>query len=59
MATTLILIVGVILSAAASGRDQNGMFWMLIIARGLVGVGAGGEYPGRQFDHHLNGVYPG
>ncbi|EIM87179.1 metabolite transport protein [Stereum hirsutum FP-91666 SS1] len=45
VATTLILIVGVILSAAASGRDQNGMFWMLIVARGLVGVGAGGEYP--------------
>lgn len=40
--TTLLLVVGIALSAGASGTTQNGMFWMLIIARGLAGVGAGG-----------------
>ncbi|GAD95217.1 conserved hypothetical protein [Paecilomyces variotii No. 5] len=43
--TTLILVVGIALSAGASGVTQKGMFWMLIIARGIAGVGAGGEYP--------------
>jgi len=40
--TTLILVVGIALSAAASGTSQNGMFWMLVVARGIAGVGAGG-----------------
>lgn len=26
----------------AVGKDQLGMFWMLVISRGIVGVGAGG-----------------
>ncbi|KAH8704143.1 major facilitator superfamily transporter [Talaromyces proteolyticus] len=43
--TTTILVVGIALSAGASGVTQNGMFWMLIVARGMAGVGAGGEYP--------------
>ncbi|PYH28392.1 major facilitator superfamily transporter [Aspergillus neoniger CBS 115656] len=43
--TTVILVLGIALSAGASGTDQDGMFWMLIIARGIAGVGAGGEYP--------------
>ncbi|KAI9041280.1 MFS general substrate transporter [Aspergillus affinis] len=43
--TTTILVLGIALSAGASGVTQDGMFWMLIIARGIAGVGAGGEYP--------------
>ncbi|PYH49321.1 major facilitator superfamily transporter [Aspergillus saccharolyticus JOP 1030-1] len=43
--TTAILVLGIALSAGASGTSQDGMLWMLIIARGIAGVGAGGEYP--------------
>lgn len=43
--TTLILVVGIALSTASSGKDELGMFWMLVISRGIAGVGAGGEYP--------------
>ncbi|KAL4888155.1 major facilitator superfamily domain-containing protein [Aspergillus ambiguus] len=43
--TTCILVLGIALSAGASGVTQNGMLWMLIVARGIAGVGAGGEYP--------------
>jgi MFS family permease len=43
--TTLILVVGIAMSAAAHGKDEEGMFWMLVISRGIAGVGAGGEYP--------------
>ncbi|OOQ82803.1 inorganic phosphate transporter [Penicillium brasilianum] len=43
--TTTVLVLGIALSAGASGLTDNGMFWMLIIARGIAGVGAGGEYP--------------
>lgn len=45
VATTLLLVLGIVLSTAASGTSIRGMFWMLIIARGIAGVGAGGEYP--------------
>lgn len=45
VATTLLLVVGIVLSTAASGTTPHGMFWMMIIARGIAGVGAGGEYP--------------
>lgn len=45
VATTLLLVLGIVLSTAASGTTPTGMFWMLIIARGIAGVGAGGEYP--------------
>jgi MFS family permease len=43
--TTVILLVGIALSTGASGTTPLGMFWMLVIARGIGGVGAGGEYP--------------
>ncbi|KAJ5725002.1 uncharacterized protein N7483_006359 [Penicillium malachiteum] len=43
--TTTILVLGVALSAGASGYTEDGMFWMLTISRGIAGVGAGGEYP--------------
>ncbi|KAK0372722.1 major facilitator superfamily transporter [Colletotrichum limetticola] len=45
VATTILLVLGIALSTAASGTTTTGMFWMLIIARGIAGVGAGGEYP--------------
>lgn len=45
VATTLLLTLGIALSAGAAGKSDTGMFWMLIIARGIAGVGAGGEYP--------------
>lgn len=40
--TTTILVLGIALSAGASGLTEDGMFWMLIVARGIAGVGAGG-----------------
>ncbi|KAJ7195129.1 major facilitator superfamily domain-containing protein [Mycena pura] len=43
--TTLALILGVIISAAAHGGSPEGLLWMLLVGRGLAGVGAGGEYP--------------
>ncbi|KAK7910672.1 major facilitator superfamily domain-containing protein [Apiospora marii] len=47
VATTALLVLGIVLSAAASGGggSETGLFWMLIVARGVAGVGAGGEYP--------------
>lgn len=40
-----ILLLGIILSTGASGTSPLGLFWMLVVARGIAGVGAGGEYP--------------
>ncbi|THC99890.1 hypothetical protein EYZ11_000588 [Aspergillus tanneri] len=46
-----VLTTRIALSAGASGVTEDGMFWMLVIARGIAGVGAGGltmvssEYP--------------
>lgn len=45
VATTILLVLGIAMSAAASGASPTGLMWMLIIARGVAGVGAGGEYP--------------
>lgn len=45
VATTLLLTLGIIMSTAANGTSETGMLWMLVIARGVAGVGAGGEYP--------------
>ncbi|KAJ4183292.1 hypothetical protein NW755_009782 [Fusarium falciforme] len=45
VATTILLVLGIALSAGASGGTDVGLFWMLIVARGVAGVGAGGEYP--------------
>ncbi|KAL3495045.1 major facilitator superfamily domain-containing protein [Aspergillus germanicus] len=42
---TLFLVLGVALAAAAHGTSESGMFWMMIISRGIAGFGAGGEYP--------------
>ncbi|KAK5698488.1 hypothetical protein LTR17_023613 [Elasticomyces elasticus] len=42
---TLFLVLGVIIATAAHGATPLGMFWMMIIGRGIAGFGAGGEYP--------------
>jgi MFS family permease len=39
---TLFLILGVVIATAAHGTSQLGMFWMMIVGRGIAGVGAGG-----------------
>ncbi|BCS17216.1 uncharacterized protein APUU_10044S [Aspergillus puulaauensis] len=45
IAATLFLVLGVALAAASHGTSELGMFWMMIISRGIAGFGAGGEYP--------------
>lgn len=42
---TLFLILGITLATSSYGKDRLGMFWMMILARGVAGFGAGGEYP--------------
>ena len=45
--TTALLVIGAIFATAAypvNGKPEN-MFWWLTVARGMVGVGVGGEYP--------------
>ncbi|KAL3963474.1 hypothetical protein ACCO45_000478 [Purpureocillium lilacinum] len=42
---TIFLVLGIILATASHGTTNTGMFWMLIIGRGVAGFGAGGEYP--------------
>ena len=43
--TTAMIVVGGILATASSGVTILDMFWMMTIARGVVGFGTGGEYP--------------
>ena len=43
--TTGMVVLGLVLSAAASGPTAAGLFWMLTVARGVTGFGTGGEYP--------------
>lgn len=43
--TTMMIVVGGILATASHGATIDGMFWMMTIARGIVGFGTGGEYP--------------
>ncbi|KAK9465635.1 hypothetical protein V1512DRAFT_265508 [Lipomyces arxii] len=45
VATTLCIVIGGILATAAHGSTPTGMFWMLVVTRGIVGFGTGGEYP--------------
>ncbi|KAI8096149.1 major facilitator superfamily domain-containing protein [Halteromyces radiatus] len=42
---TFFVCLGIILATASSGTTPTGLIWMLIIARGITGVGVGGEYP--------------
>jgi len=45
--TTLLIVIGATLGTAAHGAHGSvqGLFWFLTFARGLTGVGVGGEYP--------------
>lgn len=45
VATTLCIVLGGILACASNGNTISGMFWMMTVARGIVGFGTGGEYP--------------
>ncbi|RFU31842.1 hypothetical protein B7463_g4509, partial [Scytalidium lignicola] len=45
VAATLFLVLGIILATASHGTSDLGLFWMMIVARGVAGFGAGGEYP--------------
>ncbi|KAH8647395.1 major facilitator superfamily domain-containing protein [Xylariales sp. PMI_506] len=42
--TTLFLVLGIVMATAAHGATIEGMLWMMVIGRGVAGVGAGGEY---------------
>jgi MFS family permease len=37
--TTLMIVIGGILATASHGVTINGMFWMMTVARGVVGFG--------------------
>ncbi|KAI8148849.1 major facilitator superfamily domain-containing protein [Fennellomyces sp. T-0311] len=43
--TTALVILGAAMSAASSGTTPTGLLWMMVVARGVLGVGVGGEYP--------------
>lgn len=43
--TTMCIVIGGILATASNGSTIQGMFWMMTVARGVVGFGTGGEYP--------------
>lgn len=43
--TTVTIVVGAVLATASSGGTLEKMMWMMTIARGLTGIGVGGEYP--------------
>ncbi|KAI9275823.1 major facilitator superfamily domain-containing protein [Phascolomyces articulosus] len=43
--TTALVILGAAMSAASSGTTPTGLLWMMVISRGVLGVGVGGEYP--------------
>ncbi|KAI0778525.1 general substrate transporter [Trametes elegans] len=47
VATTLLIVIGATIGTAAHGAHGSvaGLFWCLTIARGITGVGVGGEYP--------------
>ncbi|KAH9847394.1 MFS Git1p-like glycerophosphoinositol permease [Lenzites betulinus] len=47
VATTLLIIVGATIGTASNGAHGSvqGLFWCLTVARGITGVGVGGEYP--------------
>lgn len=41
---TSFLILGIVIATAAHGTSQLGLFWCMIVGRGVAGFGAGGEY---------------
>jgi PHS family inorganic phosphate transporter-like MFS transporter len=45
IATCVLLIVGGILCTVAYGGSDKGTLWFLVVARFILGIGIGGEYP--------------
>ncbi|KAJ9296196.1 hypothetical protein DTO271G3_5337 [Paecilomyces variotii] len=45
VSATFFLVLGIILATASHGTSDLGLFWMMVVARGVAGFGAGGEYP--------------
>ncbi|KAF8807506.1 MFS Git1p-related glycerophosphoinositol permease [Phlegmacium glaucopus] len=45
--TTALIVLGATLATAAHGAGGSaaGLFWFITIARGITGIGVGGEYP--------------
>ncbi|KAF9532029.1 MFS Git1p-related glycerophosphoinositol permease [Crepidotus variabilis] len=45
--TTALIVLGATLATAAHGAhgSASGLFWFLTFARGITGIGVGGEYP--------------
>lgn len=43
--TTALIVIGGILATASHGTTTTGMFWMMVVSRGIIGFGNGGEYP--------------
>lgn len=45
--TTMLIVIGALLGTVAHGAHGSvaGLFWFLTIARGITGLGVGGEYP--------------
>ncbi|KAF7322437.1 MFS transporter [Mycena chlorophos] len=45
--STVLIVIGIILAAASHGAHGSfhGFLWMFTIARGITGLGVGGEYP--------------
>lgn len=43
--STVLLVLGTVLAAAAHGTSDYGLFVFIAIARTIVGLGIGGEYP--------------
>lgn len=43
----MLIVLGIILFTAAHGAGGSilGFYWMLTVARGITGIGVGGEYP--------------
>ena len=41
---TVFLVLGIIIATAAHGTTPLGMFWMMIVGRGIAGFGAGGRF---------------
>eukprot|EP00871_Galdieria_phlegrea_P003182 jgi/Galph1/3865/GphlegSOOS_G2548.1 len=44
IACSSLVILGSVISVAANGATTDGMFWMIIVGRAVVGLGMGGEY---------------
>ena len=39
---TIFLVLGIVIATASHGKTPLGMFWMMIVGRGVAGFGAGG-----------------